>query len=559
MAERLRFSTILIVGCASAITLVSTYAAAQHQRLTLLHTSDLHGSVLPWDDFQNQPADGSLAQVSTLVTQIRNEVEHPVLVFDSGDTIQGTPFEQFSHVRWSEPSPTIAAMNHIGYDAMAVGNHEFNFGLDVLRRAESQAEFPFLSANTINETDALPAFPTHMVIELGELRVGVIGLVTPNIPGWERPEHYRGLVFEPMDVVARDQIRLLRETEGCDLVILLAHTGFEKDPDDGSPSGTEVEDFASRLAQIPGVDLLLTGHTHKDIPPRELGGAIVSQPRARARLLTRIDLELELEQKNGTWRIASWEGRNLPLKTVAPDPAIQESMANLHQRVVTALEGPVGRVSDMVSVAGCRLNDCAALDLIHQVQLEASGADISLASLLTDRTPDLPAGPVTWRWIYSFYVYPNTLVKVAVTGAEIRDILEHAARYYNGLECDPINGCTLLTDPSVPHYNVDTMAGVSYRVDPTQAVGHRVRDLRIRGRAMDLHQIFTLVCNNYRAAGGGGYPHLAEADPVWRSSDEMTDLIGDFIEQSGSWQPGFDNNWWIGPALTAERAQAATP
>ncbi len=557
MAERFRFFTILIVGCASAITLASPHAAAQHQRLTLLHTSDLHGSVLPWDDFQNQPSDGSLAQVSTLVAQIRDEVDHPVLVFDSGDTIQGTPFEQFPHVRWSEPSPTITAMNRIGYDAMAVGNHEFNFGLDVLRRAEHQADFPFLSANTINKADGQPAFPANMVIEAGDLKVGVIGLVTPNIPGWERPEHYRGLVFEPMDESAREQVRLLREDQGCDLVILLAHTGFERGFDGGASSGTEVENFASRLSEVPGVDLILTGHTHKDIPPRLLNGAIVSQPRARARLLTRIDLTLE--QEDDTWRIASWEGLNLPLKSIPPDPEIQQPMAELHHRVVAALEGPVGTVSDPISVVGCRLGDCAALDLIHQVQLEASGADVSLASLLTDRTPALPAGAVTWRWIYSFYVYPNTLVKVAVTGAEIKDILEHAARYYSGLECDATGGCTLLTDASVPHYNVDTMAGVSYRVDPTQPVGHRVRNLRIRGRVIDLHQRFTLVCNNYRAAGGGGYPHLAEADPVWRSSDEMTDLIGDFIERSGTWQPEVDNNWWIGPALTAERAQAATP
>jgi 2',3'-cyclic-nucleotide 2'-phosphodiesterase/3'-nucleotidase len=513
--------------------------------------------VLPWDDFRNQPADGSLAQVATLIGEIRNEGESTVLVLDSGDTIQGTPLEQFPHVRWSQPSPTITAMNLIGYDAMAVGNHEFNFGLEVLRRAENQADFPFLSANTIDEKTTEPAFPTHMVIEADEVRVGIIGLVTPNIPGWERPEHYRGLAFRAMDEVAREQAQLLREEEDCDLVIALAHTGFEKSLDDNTSSGTENEDFGWRLAQIPGIDVLLTGHTHQDIPPRELGGAIVSQPRARARLLTRIDLELE--HNDDGWRIASWEGRNLPLKGVAPNPEIQQSIAEIHTRVTEALDGPVGSVAGDLSVTGCRLHDCAALDLIHQVQLKASGADLSLASLLTDRTPDLPAGPVTWRWIYAFYVYPNTLVKVALSGAEVKDILEHAARFYTGLDCEPKGDCTLLTDPTIPHYNVDTMAGVSYRVDPTQEVGHRVRDLRIRGRAVDLHDTFTLVCNNYRAAGGGGYPHLADADTVWQSSEEMTDLIGDFIETSGSWQAEVDNNWWIGPAIKAERTTAVTP
>jgi 2',3'-cyclic-nucleotide 2'-phosphodiesterase/3'-nucleotidase len=512
---------------------------------------------MPWNDFQNTKADGSLAQVSTLVNEIRNSNDDPVLVLDSGDTIQGTPFEQFPHVRWSEPSPTIAAMNHIGYDAMAVGNHEFNFGLEVLARAQALAHFPFLSANTLNASTDEPAFPTHLVIQAGEIRVGVVGLVTPNIPGWERPEHYRGLVFLPMDEVATEMARRLREDEGCDLVVALAHTGFENDPDDGAPTGTDHEDFGWRLSKIPGIDVLLTGHSHKNIPPRELHGTIVSQPRARARYLTRIDLELERASEG--WRVVSWQGENIPTADIDPDSKLVKKMTGLHRRVTETLDGPVGRVSGELSVADCRIKDCAALDLIHSVQLEASGADLSLASLLTDRTPTLPEGPVTWRWLYSFYVYPNTLVKVAVSGAEVIEILEHAARYYTGLDCDGSNGCSVLTDPTVPHYNVDSMAGLSYRLDPTQEVGHRVRDVRIRGRAVDTNQEFTLVCNNYRAAGGGGYPHLAEADPVWQSSNEMTDLIGDYIARAGDWQPVTDNNWWLGPTLVTERPAAATP
>ena len=510
--------TVLLMGCAAATTLLPSLAAAQEQRLTLLHTSDLHGSVLAWDDFRDQPAEGSIAQVSTLVKAIRSSSDDPVLLLDSGDTIQGTPLEQFAHIRWSEPSPTIAAMNHVAYDAMAVGNHEFNFGLDVLRRAETQADFPFLSANTVNASTGEPAFPAYRVIRAGEVKVGILGLVTPNIPGWERPEHYRGLVFRPMDEVAREQVAQLREKEGCDLVVVLAHTGFEKDLDDGSPTGTEAEDWAWRLAQIEGIDVLLTGHTHTDIPPRMISGTLVSQPRARARLLTRIDLELERGADG--WRISSWDGRNLPLEGVASDPVLENSMAALHRRVAEALDGPVGEITRGLSVAGCRLRDCAASDLIHQVQLEASGAELSLSSLLTDRTPDLAAGSVTWRWIYSFYVYPNTLVKVTVTGAQVVDILEHAARYYQGMDCSPDGTCAVLTDSSIPHYNVDTMAGLSYRVDPTLPVGERVHDVRIDGRTIELDRKFTLVCNNYRAAGGGGYPHLAQTEPVWQSSEE---------------------------------------
>jgi 2',3'-cyclic-nucleotide 2'-phosphodiesterase/3'-nucleotidase len=344
---------------------------------------------------------------------------------------------------------------------------------------------------------------------------------------------------------------------GCDLVVVLAHTGFERDLATGASIGTEIEDFAWRLTRIPGIDVLLTGHTHSNIPPRRINGVITSQPGARARYLTRIDLDLRKTLEG--WRIVNWDGANLALADIAPDPHITQPAEELHSRVANALDAPIAEVSEPVSVAGCRLRDCTALDLIHNVQLEASGADLSLASLLTDRTPDLPEGQVTRRWVYSLYVYPNSLVKVAVTGAEVLDILEHAARYYNGLDCSGHNGCTLLTDPTIPHYNVDTMAGVSYRVDPTGPVGHRVRDVRINGRAIDTNHVFTLVCNNYRAAGGGGYPHLPEAEVVWQSSAEMTELIGDFIARQDAWQPNVDHNWHLGPALIAERPTAASP
>ena len=540
------------VGVVTVIAvLAAAPAASQHQTVTLLHTSDLHGSVLPWDDFRNRPADGSLAQISTLVKRIRSSSTHPVLLFDSGDTIQGTPLEQFTNARWGLPSPTVSVMNDIGYDAAAIGNHEFNFGLEVLGRVRDQAVFPMLSANTVNAVTGAPAFPGHVVMETGGLKVGVFGVTTPNIPGWERPEHYRGLAFRPPDEVAREQVERLRGQKGCDVVVALAHTGFERDLEDGSPTGLEAEDWAWRLARVPGIDVLLTGHTHENIPPRLAGDTIVAQPGARARLLTRIDLELERD--GDRWRVADWSGENLPVAGIEADPEITAAMTEQHQRVVEALDGPVGAVGQPVSVAGCRLRDCTALDLIHQVQLVSSGAELSLASLLSDRTPDLPAGPVTWRWVYAFYVYPNTLTAVEVTGAQVVDILEHAARYYRGLECSPEGACEVITDGSIPHYNVDSMAGVSYRIDPTRPAGQRVRDVRVAGRPIDRERVFRLVCNNYRAAGGGGFPHLAEAEVVWQSSEEMTDLIGDHISAAGTFQPTTDVNWHLGPTVAQER------
>ncbi len=543
------------LAAGAAVGLCSGLAVADSQavRLTVLHTSDLHGQVLPFNDARNRPARGSLAQVATLVGEIRELSAHPVILLDSGDTIQGAPLEQFVHVKWSEPSPTIAAMNLIGYDAMAVGNHEFNFGLEVLRRAESTADFPFLSANTIDDSGE-PAFPPYLVIEAGPVRVGVLGLVTPNIPGWEQPANYEGLGFEPMDEAARRWVPVLRQRERCDLVVVLAHTGFERDPIGGGDNGTWNENFGWRLAHVGGIDLLLTGHSHQAIEPVLTNGVIVSQPQARAQLLTRIDLWLE--QDGPQWRIARWEGVNLPVEEAVPDPTLTATFTPLQRRVAEALDAPITTVTGRVSVHGCRLADCAALDLIHEVQLDASGADLSLASLLTDGTPDLPPGPVAWRWVHGLYVYPNTLEVVELTGAQVKDVLEHAARYYVGLDCEPAAGCAVLTNPGVRHYNVDNVSGLSYRIDPTRPEGDRVRDLRFRGEILDLHATFKLVCNNYRGAGGGGYPHLADAPVVWTSSWEVAELIGEYLERRDPWRPVVDGNWWIAPDLVFENREA---
>lgn len=548
---------VLAVAAAFLLSAVLHAAEPETARLTILHTSDLHGAVLPFNDFANRPSDrGSLAQVATLVAEIRSESAHPVFLFDSGDTLQGSSLEQFVHVRWGEPSPTIDAMNRIGYQAMAVGNHEFNFGLDVLRRAEAQAEFPFLSANSLREGTDEPAFPPYLVIDAGALKIGVLGLTTPNVPGWEKAENYRGLRFQAMDEAARRWVPVLRETQGCDLVVVLAHTGFEVDPENGSPNGTEHENFVSRLSDVPGIDLLLTGHTHDDIPPRLVNGVIVSQPDARAQMLTRIDLTMV--RSGPEWKIESWTGTNLASGTAAADPDIVQANTLAHQRLTEALDGPVGEVTAEIRVERCRLEDCAAVDLLHAVQLEASGAQLSLAALLNAHAPPLPPGPVSWRWIHAFYVYPNTLVAVRLTGAQVRDVLEHAARFYDGMQCPSQGGCTVLTDPGIPHYNVDTMAGLSYRIDPTQPEGSRVTDLRFAGLPLDLNASFSVVCNSYRAAGGGLFPHLSEAEVLWRSSQEMTDVIGDFLNQHRPWQPTVDGNWYIGRDVVAEEPLVVT-
>jgi 2',3'-cyclic-nucleotide 2'-phosphodiesterase/3'-nucleotidase len=550
--RRLTPMTLLLCAGAVVVLLPKSMEAADTLDLTILHTSDLHGQVLPFDDAKDTGARGSLARVSAAVSAIRQSADHPVLLLDSGDSLQGTPLEEMIHIRRHQPSPTIKAMNLIGYEAMAVGNHEFNFGMEPLRRAEAEAGFPFLAANAIDAATGLPSFRPFVVKEFGQLRVGILGLVTPNIPGWEEPANYAGLSFQPMDEAARHWVPILRKQERCDLVIVLAHTGFEVDPVTGEADDTGYENFGNRLAQVPGIDLLLTGHAHQNIAPRKLHGTIVSQPSSRARVMTRIDLKMVRGEK-GHWSMMDWQGLNIDLGSTEVDAVILSAFEPDHQQVVEALANPLTVTENPISVRDCRLRDCAAQDLIHTVQLKASGADLSLASLLTGGTPDLPLGPVTRRWVRSLYVYPNTLRSMKLTGAQVKDVLEHAAGYYDGIECPPSGPCELIVDPDVRHYNVDTMQGMSYRIDPTRPEGDRVWFLRHNGRALDPDAEFTLVCNNYRAAGGGGYPHLAEAEVVWRSSEEVAAMIDDYLSALETWSPEADGNWLIAPEIGGEK------
>lgn len=534
---------------AAMMASVQPCAASEIRELTILHTSDLHGNVIP--DAEGRKMPGSLARVSVEVAKIRKDAGHPVLLLDSGDTLQGTPLEEFVDVRWGENSPTIEVMNRLGYEAMAIGNHDFNYGLGVLRRAEKQAHFPFLAANALLKTTHQPAFPAFKIIELEELKVGILGLVTPNIPGWEDPVNYEGLYFEAMDESARKWVSRLRDQQHCDLIIVLAHTGFEIDPFSGKDEGSEVENYAERLSRIPGIDLLLTGHVHQDIPPMLHHGVIVSEPLAHARRLTRIDLKLGMEA--GHWKIEDFKGENIKLDDSPVDQRIIEEMADRRDRVMRALAKPLTRSAAEVSVHFCREEDCAALDLIHQVQLKASGAEISMASLLGDQTPDLQAGPLTRSWVDALYTYPNTLRMVSVSGAELLDIMEYAARYYAGLNCPGQGPCRLTANPEVRHYNVDSFEGVSYRIDPTAPEGQRIWDLRYQGKPIDLHQNFTLVCNNYRVAGGGGFPHLKTKKILWRSSHLMADLIDEYLSSQKLWEAGCDSNWAVAPRLGASR------
>jgi 2',3'-cyclic-nucleotide 2'-phosphodiesterase/3'-nucleotidase len=513
--------------------------------LTVLHTSDLHGHVHPQDALADKDWGEGLARVAAAAREIRAE-GHPTLLLDSGDTIEGAPEQAIAFAASAAaPDPIIAAMNRVGYDAMAVGNHEFDFGRERLERSRREARFPFLSGN-VRDGDR-PAFDSYKVLTAGGVRVGVLGLTTPNVASWESPSRLGGLRFTDSVEAAARLVPILRGRERSDLVVVLVHEGFEKDLDTGADRGSGEENQAYALATtVPGIDLLLTGHTHTVIEPRKLGGAWVSQPGRFGNTLTRFDVTLT--RAGGRWTVADIRGRNLPMKSVEPDPEIVRLAGPSHEAAMSALARSVARLGQPLSARFARTEDTPLLDWLHALQRETGKADLSFASLLPGMLPNWPAGDLTARQIWSFYPYENTLVTVRATGRQVRQALERAALCFSGLE-PARDGVAWRRNPAVWGYNCDSMDGAEYAIDPTRPEGERVLFLRRGGRDVADDDSFLVALNSYRASGGGGYAVWRSCPRVFESRESLRDLLIADAARRGELSPKANENWFLAPTL----------
>jgi 2',3'-cyclic-nucleotide 2'-phosphodiesterase/3'-nucleotidase len=386
------------------------------------------------------------------------------------------------------------------------------------------------------------------VKELEGVKVGVLGLTTPAVPTWETPENYAGLEFLDTVEAAKRYVPILREKEEVDAVIVVTHQSLERDLTSGKSNQTEFENQVYRLArEVPGIDVVFMGHAHRKIPPQELNGVIVCEPGRWGDSLCRVDLYFA-RGSSGELQRTRWNGTLLSAAGIEPDEEVLELARPYHERTMAYIRGVIGEAGESISGERARFRDTPLMDLLQSVMLEESGAQLSMAALLPYRFEGIPAGPITVQQLFSFYIYDNSLVVLKVSGRDVKEALEYSARYYQDARLDPETGRLFIElDPLVRHYNFDILAGAHYRIDPTRPVGDRIRDLSYRGRPMDPDEEFTLVTTNYRAAGGGGYRMLKEAEIVWRSSEEVRNLLIEYIAEQGTLLPSSDYNWYVAP------------
>jgi 2',3'-cyclic-nucleotide 2'-phosphodiesterase (5'-nucleotidase family) len=512
-----------------ALALLLAAARLPAATLTLLHTSDLHGRVHPHDALADRDLGEGLARVAAVVRAVRAE-GNPTLLLDSGDTIEGAPTQAlvFAGRIGDGSDPIVSAMNLVGYDAMAIGNHEFDFGLERLEKSRRQARFPWLSANT-TRADGSPAFPPYLVLVVGQVRVGILGLVTPHVANWESPALLGGLQFGDAVAAARRYVPVLRGKEHCDLVVVLTHQGFERDPGTGRERGDHGENQAYALAtQVPGIDFVLAGHAHAVIAPRRLGKTWVSEPGRWGNTLTRYDVTLE--RAGGRWAVTGIRGRNLRMKSVVSDAETVAVIAAGHDAAMHALAEDLAVLETSVSAHGARFRDTGLLDWLHAVQLSTGKAQLSFCSLLPAQLPDWPAGPLTLRQVWAFYPYENSLVTVEATGRQVRAALERSAN--------------CIARPSELGRNCDTLSGAEYAIDLSRPEGQRVVYVRRNGRDVADADLFTVAINSYRASGGGGYSMWKTARRVSESGN-IRDLLAADARAKKRLRLEADENWKV--------------
>ncbi|MFF6792372.1 bifunctional metallophosphatase/5'-nucleotidase [Streptomyces filamentosus] len=539
---------------------------AKRYSFTVMGTTDLHGNVLNWDYFTDKEFDDKahndvgLAKISTLVNRVRAEKgRRNTLLIDAGDTIQGTQLSYYYAkidpiTKTGGPvHPMAQAMNAIGYDAAALGNHEFNYGIPVLRKFEEQCDFPLLGANALDARTLRPAFAPYSIHRLRtphgrDVKVAVLGLTNPGIAIWDKANVSGKMVFPGLEEQAAKWVPKLRSL-GADVVVVSAHSGSS-----GTSSWGDqlpyVENAAALVAeQVPGIDAILVGHAHAEIPEyrvtnKETGKEVVlSEPLKWGQRLTLFDFDLVWEK--GRWTVEKAAARVLNSNTVEEDPEITGLLADEHAKVVAYVNQVIGTSTTAMTTADAPWKDEPIIDLINVVQTEtvraalAGGAYAGLPVLSQascfSRTARIPAGEITIKDAAGLYPFENTLEARLMTGAQLKDYLEYSAKYYVQTPAGaPVDTAKLTNADNTPDYNYDAVSGLTYDIDIARPVGSRITGLSFEGKPLDPAAKFVLAVNNYRASGGGAFPHVARAEQLWADSDEIRNTIIQWVRAKGT-------------------------
>ena len=529
----------LVLTVAMAVSLVLPAAAAEEESktVTILQTSDLHGMVNPYDYDSNKVSKTSLAHAATIIKAERSK-DPNLLLLDTGDTTQANYIQEFLN---ENPNPIIGALNYLDYDAWTLGNHEFNFGFSYVTKEISEFEGVTLAGN-IYKADGSRWIDAYHIFDVDGVKVAVFGIDAPHIPQWEKadPAHYDNMTFtSPMEETGK----ILKELDGkADVVIGSIHYGLEGE------YGTE---GVRALAETYGdrIDALLIGHAHA-VVDETIGGIPVLEPGSNGQYVSKVTITLTGSGSGWTVDKSATTGELLDCSAVTPDADFLAEFKSLHEKSLAMASREVGQVGKtfldpvelLPGIPNAIIQDNPVIDLINKVQMEQTGADVSLAALF-DSSSNLEAGPFLHRDSVKIYKYDNTLFAVKVTGKQLKAIMERqAGGFFNQYQSGDV---TVSFNPNIRMYNYDEFAGVNYEIDISKPEGQRIQNVTYQGKPLSDTQTLVLALNNYRYGGLVSAGLLNESDVVYEGG-AVRDMITDYVASlQGPLMPECDNNWKI--------------
>ncbi|AMM82113.1 2',3'-cyclic-nucleotide 2'-phosphodiesterase [Pasteurella multocida subsp. multocida PMTB2.1] len=607
MMDRRRF---LQLGACSILTFTaSKYVFATPQNsasLRIIATTDLHSFLTDFDYYKDAPTEKfGFTRAASLIRQARKEVKNSVLV-DNGDLIQGNPIADYQAAKGykeGKMNPAIEVLNAMKYDVGTLGNHEFNYGLKYLDDAIAEANFPIINANVVKADSGEPRYQPYVIQEKGVrdanghlqmIKIGYIGFVPPQVMVWDKAHLEGHVLAHDIKKTAEKYVPELK-AKGADIIIALAHTG----PSD-EPYKEGAENSAFYLADVKGIDAVIFGHSHRLFPNKEFAkspnvdiekGTVKGVPESMAGYwgnnISVVDLELA--RHGDKWVVVNGKAELRPIydneKKMAiaqPDDEMNALLAPVHDATRQFVSQPIGRAVDNMFSYLALVQDDPTVQIVNQAQrayaenvvknlpelaglpVLSAGAPFKAGGRKNDPTgyTEVDKGELTFRNAADLYLYPNTLVIVKVSGAELKEWLECSAGMFKQIDPSNEQPQSLLDWTGFRTYNFDVIDGVQYQFDITKparydgycklinAQSERVINLTYQGKPVDPKAEFLIATNNYRAYSAK-FPGTGDSHIVFAAPDENRQILANYISSEskthGHVNPSADKNWRIAP------------
>ncbi|MBC8383523.1 MAG: 5'-nucleotidase C-terminal domain-containing protein, partial [Candidatus Cloacimonetes bacterium] len=532
---------LLLMFCAS-FTLLN--AENERDTLYILNTTDIHGSIIPYDYINDEPAEYGLVKIYSRIKEFKEKYDNVVLL-DCGDLLQGTPYAYyFNRIDTTGIHPIIQTFNYIGYDAFAVGNHEIELGVDTYTKARDNSDFPWLSANAALDGE-YTYFEPYTILGKGGIKIGILGLTTPGIPTMLDSTYYPGITWKDMVITAQQYAPKLRDS--VDVLIGIFHAGFDAEEDKYKEElfGLPVANASKLVAErVPGFDVVFGGHSHR-VNPRDT--TITVRDSTTLQMISGAHAwglgiaKIILEKHDTKWEIIEKTGWIEQAKDFAPSQEILEINEPYHKKVISFFKIPIALNKEIISTENARFEDSPIPELINRVQLHHTGADISISPAFSTGLV-IPADTIRIKDVYAMYPYENTLKMIEMTGKQLVDYLEYCANYY------VYENDSLSTNPEIAGYNYDMAEGISYIIDVREQPGSRIKDVTFlkTSKPLDPEITYTVALNSYRANGGGGHLKAVGIDEpkvLYSSKTDLRNLIIDYLMEQEIFEAKCDNNW----------------